>query len=192
MTPSTMKRPRVSFDDEPLILVDEQDNDVGHLDKWRCHAGAGVLHRAFSVFVFDDRGRVLLQRRSAQKPLWPLFWSNSCCSHPRRGEAVEQAVARRLHEELGLSGLRPEFLYKFRYRAAYENVGTEHELCYVFGTTADQIPQANPAEIDDLIWVTVQDLDRLVDDQASQITPWAVMEWRRIRSEGLHPNSTQR
>jgi len=190
MTRSVAEHSRVSFADEPLILVDDLDNDVGHLDKWRCHAGAGVLHRAFSVFVFDARGRILLQRRSAQKPLWPLFWSNSCCSHPRRGESMLRAVVRRLHEELGLNGVRPEFLYKFQYHAAYENIGSEHELCSVFFATADQIPQANPAEIDDLMWVTPEQLDRLIDDETQRLTPWLRMEWHRIRRDYLKPGTS--
>ena len=73
---------------ENLILVDEEDRVIGHEEKERCHDGAGKLHRAFSVFLFDGRGRMLIQRRSAAKRLWPLFWSNSCCSHPRQGEEI--------------------------------------------------------------------------------------------------------
>ena len=83
--PAQVKHDVVSFDSEELILVDTQDHELGYCSKAQCHDGDGVLHRAFSLFVFDRRGRVLLQQRSAQKRLWPLYWSNSCCSHPRRG-----------------------------------------------------------------------------------------------------------
>ena len=75
----------VSDEDESLVLVDEDDREVGFLSKAVCHDGDGMLHRAFSLFVFNRRGELLLQRRSANKRLWPLYWSNSCCSHPRRG-----------------------------------------------------------------------------------------------------------
>jgi len=78
-------------DSESLILVDEADREVGHLDKAQCHQGQGVLHRAFSLLIFNDAGELLLQQRSASKRLWPLFWSNSCCSHPRRAETMEAA-----------------------------------------------------------------------------------------------------
>ena len=89
----------VSDESEPLILVDEADREIGHLDKGACHDGKGVLHRAFSLFIFNDSGELLLQQRSAQKRLWPLFWSNSCCSHPRKGESMETAVERRLAQD---------------------------------------------------------------------------------------------
>ncbi|HVS02847.1 MAG TPA: isopentenyl-diphosphate delta-isomerase, partial [Thermoanaerobaculia bacterium] len=92
----------VSFANEELILVDEDDREVGHLSKAEAHAGEGVLHRAFSVLLFDRRGNLLLQRRAGGKQLWPGYWSNSCCSHPRRGESMEVATRRRLAEELGV------------------------------------------------------------------------------------------
>ena len=93
----------VSSDDEPLILVDSRDRELGYLDKSACHDGEGRLHRAFSVFIFNPRGDVLLQRRSRSKRLWPSHWSNSCCSHPRKGETMEQAVHRRIRQELGFA-----------------------------------------------------------------------------------------
>ncbi|HLP44763.1 MAG TPA: isopentenyl-diphosphate delta-isomerase, partial [Candidatus Kapabacteria bacterium] len=107
---------------DTLILVDGKDNIVGYLDKGGCHEGEGVLHRAFSIFIFNSRGQLLLQRRSAAKPLWPLFLSNSVCSHPRRGESYEEATHRRLKEELGIE-TRVFFLFKFEYRASYGVIG---------------------------------------------------------------------
>src|ERR1700683_2955622 len=93
----------MSGDTDALILVDGSDRELGFLHKDLCHDGQGILHRAFSLLIFNDKGELLLQQRSAGKRLWPLYWSNSCCSHPRRGEAMEAAIKRRLHEELGLS-----------------------------------------------------------------------------------------
>ena len=89
----------VSSEAEELILVDGEDNETGYLSKAACHDGDGVLHRAFSLFLFDSAGRLLLQQRAATKRLWPGFWSNSCCSHPRRGESMEVATSRRLRDE---------------------------------------------------------------------------------------------
>src|SRR5262252_1833083 len=83
---------------ELLILVDEADGEIGYMDRARCHAGRGMLHRAFSLLIFNADGELLLQQRAASKQLWPLFWSNSCCSHPRRHESIESAARRRLGE----------------------------------------------------------------------------------------------
>ena len=93
----------VSFDDEKLIIVDEHDNVLGYKSKAEAHEGSGILHRAFSLFIFNDKRELLIQQRSQKKPLWPLYWSNSVCSHPRKGEDYKSAVNRRLQEELGIS-----------------------------------------------------------------------------------------
>ncbi|MCH9649216.1 MAG: isopentenyl-diphosphate Delta-isomerase [Deltaproteobacteria bacterium] len=194
LTIATGEPTRVSFDDEPLILVDDQDEVIGYLPKAECHQGDGILHRAFSVFLFDSRNRVLLQKRSDSKPLWPLIWSNSCCSHPRRGETLESAVSRRLREELGIS-CEAEFLYKFQYHARFEAdgelVGSERELCAVFAARlSPETEQAdskgivvNPTEVADLSWATLEELDARAADLASNLSPWSRMEWKRLRSD---------
>jgi len=138
-------------DSESLILVDEADREVGHLDKLRCHQGRGVLHRAFSLLIFNDSGELLLQQRAASKRLWPLYWSNSCCSHPRRAETLETAIHRRLYEELGLR-CPLHFLFKFQYQAQFDAAGAEQELCSVFvgrtsGWRRDPSTPGSPEEI---------------------------------------------
>lgn len=182
IAPATQSARRVSFDDEPLILVDAEDRVVGHLPKAECHTGDGILHRAFSVFLFDDSGRVLLQKRSAEKPLWPLIWSNSCCSHPRRGEELDQAVRRRLEEELGVVA-DATFLYKFEYHARYRDVGSEHELCYVYVARSGDPLIINPTEIADWAYVEPAEVDRRLAEEAEGHSPWFKMEWPRIRKE---------
>lgn len=172
-------RDKVSFDDEPLILVDEHDNEIGYRSKGECHAGHGTLHRAFSIFLFDDRGRVLLQQRSASKPLWPLYWSNSCCSHPRRGENMEQALHRRLREELGLDAPL-EFVYKFIYQADFDDVGAEHELCHVYIGAARGEVSVHPEEIADWQWVPVEAVTRQLSTSPELYTPWFKMEWESL------------
>jgi isopentenyl-diphosphate delta-isomerase len=167
-----------------LILVDPEDREVGFLSKEECHRGAGVLHRAFSVFLFNGRGELLLQQRSAAKPLWPLFWSNSCCSHPRRGESVDSAARRRIREELALTS-DLAFLYKFQYQAAYGDVGAEHELCWVYAGFTDGEPAANADEIAAWRYVAPADLSAEIAAQPGQFTPWLKLEWAEIAARHL-------
>jgi isopentenyl-diphosphate delta-isomerase len=174
----------VSSEDELLILVDESDRVVGHLSKGACHDGEGVLHRAFSLFVFNRSGELLLQQRSPEKRLWPLFWSNSCCSHPREGETMDGAVQRRLRQELQISS-ELQFLYKFQYQASYGDVGSENEMCWVYvGVTDDEV-WPNPNEVGDHRWVTPARLDDEMDATPDIFTPWFRMEWRRVREADL-------
>ena len=165
---------------DSLILVDEADREVGHLDKARCHDGQGVLHRAFSLLIFNDEGELLLQQRSAGKRLWPLYWSNSCCSHPRRAETMETAIHRRLYEELGLR-CPLQFLFKFQYQAQFDTAGAEQELCSVFvGRTSDPV-RVDPSEIVAWRWISREALQaELAGREAVRFTPWFVMEWERI------------
>ena len=164
---------------ESLILVDEADREVGYMSKTRCHEGGGVLHRAFSLLIFNGHGELLLQRRSARKPLWPHYWSNSCCSHPRRAEAMDAAIHRRLREELGLA-CPLHFLFKFQYQAQFDNVGAEHELCSVFiGRSTGQV-LIDHDEISDWRWVSPERLTTELGTGAESFTPWFAMEWERI------------
>jgi isopentenyl-diphosphate delta-isomerase len=170
-------------DSEALILVDEADREVGHLSKAKCHDGQGVLHRAFSLLIFNDAGELLLQQRSASKRLWPLYWSNSCCSHPRRAESMETAIHRRLYEELGLR-CPLQFLFKFQYQAQFESAGSEQELCSVFiGRSRDPV-HSNPNEIQALRWIEPEALEtELAGLEADKFTPWFKLEWARIWQE---------
>lgn len=171
----------VSFADEPLILVDECDHEIGFASKRRCHEGEGLLHRAFSVFLSDREGRVLLQQRAAGKLLWPGFWANSCCSHPRCGETVIEAAKRRLAEELGVQ-VDLEVLFSFRYHARYLDVGSEHELCWVLRGTLDAPVRRNPLEVADWRWVTPVELDLELSEHPERCTPWLHLEWPRVRA----------
>jgi isopentenyl-diphosphate delta-isomerase len=167
---------------EMLNLVNENDLVVGYLDKESCHDGDGVLHRAFSVLLLDSEGRLLLQRRNPTKRLWGHYWSNSCCSHPRRGEQTQAAAERRLVEELGIrSSLR--FLYRFRYQASFGSAGAEHELCHVFAGLLEGDPTPNPLEVSDCRMSGAQELDRELDKHAPLFTPWFKKEWGTIRRE---------
>ena len=172
----------VSRDDEELILVNAEDEPLGTLAKSACHDGDGVLHRAFSLFVFNDAGETLLQRRHASKRLWPGYWANSCCSHPRAGESMAAAVRRRALDELGID-VAPEFLFKFQYQAAFADCGAEFELCSVFRAKVSGEPCINTAEIADWRWVAPEDVDRQLRESPHLFTPWLKLEWRRVREE---------
>jgi len=167
----------VSREDEPLILVDSDDHAIGTLSKSACHDGDGVLHRAFSLFVFNARGELLIQQRHADKRLWPSYWSNSCCSHPRSGESMDEAVTRRLEQELGLRA-RLEFVYKFEYAARFRDAGSERELCSVYVGTSHAEPVPNTTEIAAWRWIAPAALDRELTNEADRFTPWFKLEWR--------------
>ena len=174
----------VSNASEQLILVDEADREVGFKSKSDCHAGKGILHRAFSIFVFNGDNDLLLQKRSTTKLLWPDYWSNTCCSHPRRGEAMAEAVSRRLLQELGFD-CRLEFLYKFKYQAQYGSVGAEHEYCWVYYGRHDGAIDVNVSEIADWRFIGVEDLERELAESPETFTPWFKMEWVHIRTNFL-------
>jgi isopentenyl-diphosphate delta-isomerase len=169
----------VSSEKEQLILVDRNDTEIGHVDKASAHDAGGLLHRAFSLFIFDPDGRLLMQQRSASKRLWPHYWSNSCCSHPRRGESMEEATSRRLRDELNIEA-ELEFVYKFSYQASYGELGAENELCWVYlGRTADPIvPNRN--EIAATRSLSARELQNELDGNPEQFTPWFKLEWQRL------------
>jgi isopentenyl-diphosphate delta-isomerase len=170
----------VSFDDEMLILVNSKDEEIGWEDKTTCHMGNGILHRAFSIFIFNDQKELLIQQRSDQKLLWPLFWSNSCCSHPRKGESIESAAQRRLKEELGIN-TKLKFLYKFQYQAAFDDIGSENELCSVFVGKSNGPVDVNRNEIAEWKFIPIETLDRELAENPENYTPWFKMEWGRLR-----------
>jgi isopentenyl-diphosphate delta-isomerase len=166
----------VSSEAEELILVDADDNETGFLSKADCHDGEGVLHRAFSLFLFNDDGELLLQQRSDSKRLWPGYWSNSICSHPRRGESMEVATQRRLLDELNIEA-ELEFVYKFDYQASFGEQGSENELCHVYLGRAPAGIRPNESEIAAIRFIAPADLDREFAEEPESLTPWFRMEW---------------
>lgn len=169
----------VSSEDEDLVLVDRDDVGVGHLSKALCHDGPGVLHRAFSLFLFNEAGELLLQQRSAQKRLWPGFWSNSCCSHPRRGESMQVATRRRLLDELNFE-TDVEYVYKFCYTASFGDAGSENELCHVYLGNATGDVRPNRSEIDSVRFLSPNSLSAEMRDSPERFTPWFKQEWEEL------------
>ena len=179
---SATKSEVVSSEAEQLILVDANDEPIGYLDKSACHDGPGTLHRAFSLFILNPDGELLIHQRAAAKRLWPNYWSNSCCSHPRAGESMQQAIKRRLEQELGLAA-ELQYLYKFEYRAQYHAIGTEHELCSVYAGVSDSEPVINTTEIRDWRWIDLPTLRTQLKQTSEQFTPWFQMEFQRIERD---------
>lgn len=172
----------VSSESEELILVDAADNEIGYESKGGCHDGAGKLHRAFSLFLFDSEGRLLLQQRSSGKRLWPGYWSNTCCSHPRRGESLPIATQRRLDDELNIQA-DIEFVYHFCYQATFGDAGSENELCHVFLGRYSGTVRPNESEIDAVRYVSVEQLDSELAESPELFTPWFKQEWRALKTD---------
>ncbi len=159
--------------EEFVVLVDEQDNQLGLMEKQQAHV-AGLLHRAFSVFVFNSNGALLLQQRAEDKYHSPLLWTNTCCSHPRENETYEQAAHRRLIEEMGFDC---ELVGKFHfiYKAQLGEKLFEHELDHVFVGNYDGEVQINPEEVADFKWMS---MDELISDMNSKPDKYTI--WFRI------------
>ena len=172
----------VSDEAELLILVDSKDQQIGELDKAACHNGEGKLHRAFSLFVLNSKGQILLQKRAKNKRLWGGYWSNSCCSHPRVGESMVDAVVRRSKQELGLA-VDAKFVYKFEYSAKFGEAGSERELCSIYVAQTSDEPVFNTEEISACRWVSPAKLAKALVDNADHYTPWLKMEWDTLRRD---------
>lgn len=176
---------RISESREQVILVDDHDRSIGVSGKLDAHRDGGRLHRAFSVFLFDQQGRMLLQRRAAQKYHFPMLWTNACCGHPRPGEAVLEAARRRVFEELGVQvELRRAF--SFQYVAEDEASGlTEREIDHVLLGTLDGEPQPCPEEVDAVEWREEGELARDVEALPERYTPWFRVALGELASRGL-------
>ncbi len=169
----------VSSESEELILVDSNDQEIGYRSKAHCHDGAGVLHRAFSLFLFNDSGELLLQKRAESKRLWPDYWSNSCCSHPRRGESMEIATMRRLSDELNIE-TELEHIYRFCYTAEFGEAGSENELCHVYLGRVGGRMQPNESEISSVRFVSAGNVAQELANNAERFTPWFKQEWHEL------------
>ena len=156
--------------EEFVVLVDQDDQKLGLMEKQQAHV-AGLLHRAFSVFVFNSKGELMIQQRAASKYHSPTLWTNTCCSHPRDNETYEQAAHRRLEEEMGFD-CELEYKFNFIYKAHLENDLIEHELDHVFIGTFDDEPKLNPDEVMAYRWVELDDLKKDMEKNPQNYTAW--------------------
>jgi len=164
--------------EETVVLVDENDREVGTAEKLEAHV-SGALHRAFSVFVLNGRGELLLQRRAAGKYHCGGLWTNTCCGHPRPGEPVAAAARRRLNEEMGIDcELSPAGT--FVYRAEVGGGLVEHEYDHVFLARHEDDPSPDPAEADAWRWADVETLIADAEASPAEFTPWFALALREL------------
>lgn len=155
---------------ERVILVDEQDRELGTMEKMAAHE-QGRLHRAFSVFLFNEEGQMLLQKRANNKYHSPGLWTNACCSHPRPQEDTMTAAIRRLQEELGI--ISPlQFKTSFVYRSEFENGLTEHEFDHIYVGTYMGEPIPNTEEVAATKWIDLQELKKEIKKEPASFTTW--------------------
>ncbi len=166
---------------QEVILVDINDRETGRMEKLEAHR-KGILHRAFSVFIFNNGGDMLIHQRADGKYHGGGLWTNACCSHPLPGETLEEAVYRRLGQEMGLT-CRVRKAFDFIYRAEVENGLIEHELDHVFVGVTDAVPQPDKEEVQDWKWA---DPAKILDDiriHPENYTVWFAMTLQRVLDE---------
>ncbi len=166
---------------ERVILVDRLDREIGTEEKLKAHH-EGKLHRAFSIFIFNAKGELLLQKRAETKYHSGGLWTNTCCSHPRLGEAYHDAARRRLNEEMGFDCELTE-LFSFIYYIKLENNLFEHELDHVFVGRYNRQPIPNPDEVDDWKWMNIDTLKRDIGENSNHYTHWFKLILNRALKE---------
>lgn len=159
-----------------VVLVDKNNNVLGTAPKLATHNSNTPLHRAFSVFLFNSKGQLLLQQRSRKKKTWPLVWSNSCCGHPMLNESNIDAAKRRLNFELGIKidklfEILPDFSYKAEMNGIVEN-----EICPVLIAFSDKKPLLNPSEVESVRWIKWQEFLREIEENPGTYSVWCEQE----------------
>ncbi|MCL1668801.1 isopentenyl-diphosphate Delta-isomerase [Elizabethkingia ursingii] len=165
--------------EEKVVLVNPNDDVLGVMEKMQAHQN-GLLHRAFSVFLFNQEGKMLLQQRSATKYHSPDKWTNACCSHPRENETYLDGAKRRIHEELGIN-CELEEKFHFIYKADVGQGLWEHELDHVFIGNYNGEYQLNPDEVSAIRFVTMEELDEEIANKPELFTEWFKIIWDEYR-----------
>jgi len=163
---------------EKVILVDRMDNPTGEIEKLEAHEKA-LLHRAFSIFIFNEKNELMLQQRALTKYHSPGLWTNTCCSHPRPGETLEEASHRRLVEEMGFD-CKVEKIFDFIYKAELDKGLTEHEFDHVFFGRFNDYPAVNPAEVADWKWMSMNDIESDMLANPEYYTVWFRIAFDRV------------
>lgn len=172
---------------EEVILVDEQDVQVGVMEKMEAHE-KGLLHRAFSVFIFNDNNELLLQKRASSKYHSGGLWTNTCCSHPRPGETLLAAAHRRMMEEMGFD-CELQTAFSFRYRAELDNNLIECELDHVvFGKSSKQ-PKPNPDEVDEYKWMSLSKIEQDIKQNEANYTEWFKICFDEVQTQLKHESA---
>jgi len=168
--------------EERIVTVDENGNVIGEDGKGRCHDGGGILHHGFLAMVLNNAGELLLTKRSNKKRLWPGFWDGSVASHVFMGEDYKQASMRRLREEIGVVTAQVRYAFKFRYKASYNCIGTEHEICavtFVRGIEADTLSY-DRNEIAEIKLMSLNALMTEIKKNRHIYTPWLILAMEHL------------
>ena len=165
---------------EEVILVDKHDVEQGTMEKIEAHKNGGTLHRAFSVFVFNTKGELLVQRRAVHKYHSGGLWTNTCCSHPRPGETVREAGQRRLEEEMGIQCKLIE-LFSFEYKVVFDGGMTEWELDHVLLGLSDKEPSINEEEVAEFKYMPLDDIDEDLNKNPQNYTEWFKICFERVK-----------
>ncbi len=160
---------------EFVVLVNEQDEEIGIMPKSLVHTAHTPLHRAFSLFLFNTAGQVLVQQRNTQKLTWPGVWSNSCCGHPQPKEKYRDAIKRRVHFELGMAMTHLYSISPYRYTFAHNGI-QENEVCPLFVGITDDQPQPNAAEVAAFRWMPWEEFLHDLREHPDQYSPWSIEE----------------
>jgi isopentenyl-diphosphate Delta-isomerase len=166
---------------ETVILVDEFDNAIGEMEKMEAHE-KGLLHRAFSIFLFNSSKQVLLQQRALKKYHSPGLWTNACCSHPRPNEDLKEAALRRLGEELNVVAPIEE-VFSFTYHASFENGLIEHEYDHVFFGNYNGEIAYNTEEVMATEWYTIEEVEAMIEEAPLKLTPWFLIAWPLVKAQ---------
>lgn len=176
--------------EERVVLLDDDGQPIGSMAKAEVHGPDTPLHQAFSLYVFDTGGRLLVTRRALGKPTWAGTWSNSCCGHPEPGESVVQAAHRRLGQELGLESSSLELvLPSFAYRAVSPEGLVEYERCPVYTAVVDRDPQPDPEEVVQWRWEPWSAFVALTRTSPWAVSPWSVLQVAQLTEPALEPPS---
>ncbi|MEV7966059.1 isopentenyl-diphosphate Delta-isomerase [Sphaerisporangium sp. NPDC088356] len=176
--------------DEQVVLVNAEGEAIGTAPKSVVHGADTPLHLAFSCYVFDDEGRVLLTRRASHKRTWPGVWTNSCCGHPLPGEPPVEAVVRRLSYELGLTADSLELMLPaFAYRAVMQDGTVEHEMCPVYRAIVSGDPRPNPDEVGETRWMPWKEFTNDVMSGLLAISPWCGEQVPLLTALGADPST---
>lgn len=174
---------------QEVILVNEKDEPIGTMEKIEAHRKA-VLHRAFSVFIFNSKGEMLLQQRALNKYHSAGLWTNACCSHPIPGEATADAAHRRLQEELGFN-TSLEKIFEFTYQTAFDNGLIEHEFDHVFAGVYEQRISPNPDEVHDVCYKSLDDIQQSLQTHPQKYTSWFHIAFPKVKEWAVEQGLVQ-